>query len=191
MLAVRANDAALFTRLLQISEVRSTILSSPGKKYPMPLKWPVNLRPEPFEYGDVLELAAREGKSAMVNNLLQVQQVSDAIDTRGDYAQKVLLLLIRNGMPEALEALLQRPMIAKILSLPDKDGMTALHHAAQRGQRQAARLLLQKLPASASAIASPNREGKTAIDLAKEAKYDELADFLKSFARIRRVMGMQ
>ena len=125
----------------------------------------------------------------MVGVLLQVQQVIDAIDTRGDYAQKVLLLLIRYGMPEALEGLLQRPIIGKIILFADKDGMTPLHHAAQAGQDQAVKLLLQKLPATE--ITRPNRDGKTAIDLAREAGQNDIADFLTSVARVRRTMGMQ
>jgi hypothetical protein len=134
MLAVRANDAKLLTRLLQIPEVRSTVLSSPGKKYPMPLKWPANLSAEPFEYGDVLALAVRKGQSAMVGALLQVQQVIDAINTHGDYAQNVLTLLITRNMAGPLEALLQHPIIARIACIADSGGKTALHHAAHRGR---------------------------------------------------------
>lgn len=189
MLAVRANDAKLFARLLQIPEVRSTVLSSPGKKYSIPLEWPANLSAEPFEYGDVLELAVKKRQSAMVGALLQVQQVIDAINTRGDYAQKVLLLLITRSMPGPLEALLQHPIIAKIACIADSTGKTALHHAAHRGRHDVVQLLLQKLPASE--IIRSDAANKTAADLARESGHGGLADFLTSVAGIRRAMGTQ
>lgn len=189
MLAVRTDDAGLFARLLQIAEVRATILSSPGKKYPMQVMWPVNLGQEAFEYSDVVELAIMKGKSAMVSTLLQMPEVIRAVTARGEYAQKLLLLLIAHGMPEALDALLQLPIVAKIALIADKEGMTALHHAAQQGERRAVAMLIRKLPMTE--VARANRLGRTAIDLAKQAGQDEVADFLASVARVRQAMGVQ
>ena len=189
MLAVWANDAGLFAKLVALAAVRATVLSGPGARSPINMRWPQALPPESFQYSDVLELAIQRGKREMAAVLLQVQEVLDAVDTRGDYAQKVLLLLIRHGMPEALKGLLQRPIIGKIILFADKGGMTPLHHAAQAGQDQAVKLLMQKLPATE--ITRPNRDGKTAIDLAREAGQDDIADFLASVARVRRTMGIQ
>ncbi|HEX8887187.1 MAG TPA: ankyrin repeat domain-containing protein [Noviherbaspirillum sp.] len=189
MLAVCANDTKLFTRLLQIPEVRSTVLSSPGKQYAMPLKWPANLSAEPFEYGDVLELAIKKKQSAMVGTLLQVQQVSDAINTRGEYAQHLLLVLISHKMTGPLETLLQHPTIVRIACIADLLGKTALHHAAQRGERDIVQLLLERLPASE--INRTDKANKTAADLARRAGHDDLADFLASVARVRRFVGIQ
>jgi ankyrin repeat protein len=108
----------------------------------------------------------------MVNALLEVQEALDAIDTRGDYAQKVLLLCIRCGMPEALETLLQRPFVRQVARIADSNGMNALHHAAQQGHRGVVGLLLRALPAGD--IMRANRAGKHAVDLAKEGGHGEV-----------------
>lgn len=126
------------------------------------------------------------------SDLLGVQEVVDAINTRGDYAQNVLLLLITRSMPGPLDALLQHPVIAKIACIAciaDRDGRTALHHAAHRGRRDVVQLLLRKLPASE--IARTYGANKTAADLARESGHGELADLLASVARVRQAMGTQ
>jgi ankyrin repeat protein len=176
MLAVWANDAGLFTELLRLAAVRATVLSGPGVRFPINMRWPSSLPPESFQYRDVLELAIQRDKRKMVAALLQVQEVLDAVDTRGDYAQKVLLQCIQHRMPELALALLQRPLVAKVARIADSTGMTALHHAAQQGQTQTVETLLRMLPASE--IARPNRAGKSAALLAEEAGHGEIARIL-------------
>jgi hypothetical protein len=171
-----SSDAGLFAELLQLAAVRATVLSGPGVRLPINLRWPQSLPPESFQYRDVLELAIQRDKREMVAALLQVQEVLDAVDTRGDYAQKVLLQCIQHRMPDFVQALLQRPLVGKVARIADSAGMTALHHAAQRGQAQTVETLLRMLPASE--IAHPNRAGKSAALLAKEAGHEDLAIIL-------------
>ena len=189
MLAVRAGDDMLLARLLQLPEVRATIRTGPGKEYPVPLRWPANLRPETFRYEDVLHLAIKKRESAMVSKLLSLQEVVHAINASGDYAQRVLVRLVVEGAPSALETLLRQPIAARVACIADSNGRTALHHAAHGGRHEIVQVLLRTLPASE--ITLRNKEGKNAIDLARESGHGELADFLTSFAKVRRVLGMQ
>lgn len=176
MLAVWANDAGLFAELLRHAAVRATVLIGRQPRLPINMRWPSSLPPESFQYRDVLELAIQRDKREMVAALLRVQEVLDAVDTRGDYAQKVLLQCIQHRMPDFVQALLQRPLVGKVARIADSAGMTALHHAAQQGQTQTVETLLRMLPASE--IARPNRAGKSAALLAEEAGHEELARIL-------------
>jgi ankyrin repeat protein len=180
MLAVWANDDALFAKLLALSAVRATVLSPPGARLPIKMQWPPSLPPQALPYKDVLDLAIQGGNLAMARSLLQVQEVLDAIDKRGDYAQAVLLRCINHRMPDLVLALLQRPLVAKIVRIPDSTGMTALHHAAQLGQTQVVEALLVMLPASE--ITRSNRGGKSAFLLAKEAGHEKTASILAAAA---------
>lgn len=189
MLAVWADDAGLFAQLLQMPEVRATVMRGPETEWPTAVRWPVNFQQEKIAFTDVLELAIRKEQAAMVGALLQVRQVIDAIHTQGDYARHLLLLLITRNMAGPLAVLLQYPIIAKIACIADSDGKTALHHAAHRGRHDVIQLLLGKLPAKE--INRIDRANKTAADLARESGHGELAEFLTSVARVRRVMGIQ
>ena len=189
MLAVQADDAGLFAQLLQMPEVRATVMRGPEAECPLTVRWPVNFQQEKLAFSDVLELAIRKGQSVMVGALLQVQQVIDAINTQSNYAQHILLLLIVHSMAGSLKALLQHPIIAKIACIADSGGKTALHHAAHRGQHDVVQLLLGKLPANE--INRTDGANKTAAELARESGHGELADFLTSVARFRCVMELQ
>ena len=116
----------------------------------------------------------------MAGTLLQVQELLDAVDKRGDYAQDLLLQCIRHRMPDLVHALLQRSLVAKVARIADRTGMTALHHAAQLGQTQIVEALLRILPASE--IARSNRAGKSAFLLAKEAGHQKTASILAAAA---------
>lgn len=189
MLAVKAGDNSLFAKLLRLPEVRATIRSGTGEEFPIPLKWPANLTPETFWYEDVLHLAIRKGRSAMVSALLNLEEVVNAICTSGDYVQRVLVRLIIDGTPSALQALLQYPIVAKIACIADSGDMTALHHAACQGRREIVEVLLQTLPASE--ITRRNNAGKNAIELARESGHGELADFLTSLSSVKQALGTQ
>lgn len=189
MLAVRAGDDMLLARLLQLPEVRATIRTGPGKAYPMPLRWPANLKPETFQYEDVLHLAIRKRASAMVSKLLNLQEVVQAINASGDYAQRVLVRLVAEGAPGALKTLLEQPIVARIACIADSNGRTALHHAAHGGRFEIVQVLLWTLPASE--ITLRDKAGKNAIDLARESGHGELADFLTAFARLGQDLEVQ
>ena len=92
-------------------------------------------------------------------------------------------------MAGPLDVLLQHPITAKSACIADSEGRTALHHAAHLGSRDVIQLLLRKLPAEE--IDRTDRANKTAADLARESGHSELADFLTSVARVRRVVGLQ
>lgn len=180
MLAVWANDANLFTELLALPAVRATVMSGPGARVAAHMQWPPTLPPISLRYRDVLELAIHRGSQEMVEALLGVQEVLDVVDQRGDYTQNLLLQCIRQRMPNPVRALLQRPFAARIARIADSAGMTALHYAAQLGQAEVVEILLRVLPASE--IARPNREGKSAASLAKEAGHEKTADILAAAA---------
>lgn len=176
MLAVWSNNDELFAKLLAISAVRATVLSSPGARLRIMTQWPPSLPPQTLPYKDVLDLAVQGGNHGMASSLLQVQEVLDAVDKRGDYAQGLLLRCMDHRMPDLVLALLQRPLVAKVVRIPDSSGMTALHHAAKLGQTRIVETLLRMLPASE--IARSNREDKSAFLIAKEAGHQETARVL-------------
>lgn len=176
MLAVWGNNDELFAKLLAISAVRATVLSAPGARLRIMTQWPPSLPPQTLPYKDVLDLAVQGGNHGMASSLLQVQEVLDAVDKRGDYAQGLLLRCMDHRMPDLVLALLQRPLVAKVVRIPDSSGMTALHHAAKLGQTRIVETLLRMLPASE--IARSNREDKSAFLIAKEAGHQETARVL-------------
>ena len=78
---------------------------------------------------------------------------------------------------DILEKLLQNRQCRNALSMQDRDGNTALHHAA-RSKAERAMQCVQLLCADCSLLVMQDRKGLTAQDVARQSKSDDVAHHL-------------
>jgi hypothetical protein len=125
------------------------------------------------EKGRAMSYALREaivrGKVDFVRALLEAGADANAADRSGNTP---LIEAIKRDRLELVKALLAA---GADTDMQDKDGYTPLMHAAALGRLDAARLLVER---GEKSIAVKNKNGKTALDIAKKKGQQEIVQIL-------------
>jgi len=133
----------------------------------------IELGASPFYANDKgqtpLMFAAQQGNLEIVKVLIAEGANINAVDVEGCTA---LMYTASGGhFPKIIKYLIEKG--AKI-NARDKKGNTALHFAAMRGNADAASALLKRN----ADVTIKNNEGKSALDLAKENKFDAIVKLI-------------